>query len=771
MTSSSPQLHIEVPAAVAQVRITATAGGEEVAAIRGGWMPPLAEPQAPLQAWSHSHRSDEPAGLAGMSGRLTADTFEAPGSELVREVWMSDEGTTLALRHRLISRAEETIYLDALLPLRCDGSDSLLVQGEGGEAWDVLVQKRFKNDAPTAFRPGVRDADLQMAEKSLGPTGERIEEHGDEISVVRADTFCMIRQRGHVGGTALPLGYLSQTGHLARVVLQFANAVEGNEQGELQHLTAECEFDGVAVEPGEEKASQWLMISVGEPNELISSFADRVGIYHGVDRPSGQPPSVWCGFYVYGEYYAEQYFDEDMEDLAARPVPFDVFMIDGGWERNRGDWEPHREWWPGGMKKVAERITALGYRPALWTSPYIIHKEAPVALEHPEWMARNANGGHQEYMGLVLDTTYPGVCDYLEELYRKLTFEWGFHFHKFDFMRGIFNDPDIRFHDPRATRLDAYTRGLEAIRRGTGPDAYICVCGGHYGGSLGLADSQRSGSDVKAWWEVMKPRLKQALMRTWMHRLWHVDADAMLLRRREEPLLDNNHGVYSLGKLTDDEAQLVALTQYLSGQLITLAEKFRDLDEDRRALMRHTFPSIDAAAMPLDPFEPVAPSLMVTRIQPKCEQLGPWHTLAVINWDDEPKSMMTTLEGVVIAGLGADRFLVTEFFSGESLGLFGAGDRVEAGLLRPHSCRLLRIAPWDGIAPILAGTDLSFSGGGIEVAEWQPELGGGHVSGRIDTDWDFPVRVAVAFPSGEGCQVVETTVASGGGGAFRIAKP
>ena len=764
---SPTHIEIDLPAAVGQCRLTVTtAEGTEIAAIRSGWMPVACDPQVQPQEWQHRARSAEPRALAGIPGEVAVDTFAALDCELVRETWRSGDGELAAIRHRFANRGSGDVRLQALLPLRCDGPDSLLIGGEGAAAWDVLVQKRFKNDGPTAFRPGVRDEDLAMAQNPVGPTGEVVEELGDEVTQVRADPFCMLRRRGEPGAPALLLGYLSQTGHLARIVLQFRNE-DGDAR--LEHLTAECELDEVVVGSGQERESQWLMIAAGETNRLIREFADRVGVYHEVEPPAEPPPSVWCSFYAYGGLYDERFFGEDLEDLASRRVPFDVFLIDGGWERKRGDWEALPDLWPGGMKAAAERIAALGYRPALWTAPYVVEKDAPLAQAHPEWMARNRDGELQEYMGgAVLDTTFPEVCDYLEELYRKLTFDWGFHYHKFDFMRGIFNDPAIRFHDPTATRLEAYRLGLQAIRRGAGPDAHLNVCGGHFGGSLGIADSQRSGSDVRGTWEIMKPRMKQNLLRTWMSRLWQVDPDAMPLRRREEPLVEGFMGNYTLGSLTDDEAQVVALNQYLSGQLICLAEKFRYLDEDRRALMRHTFPSANAPAVPLDPFEPVAPSKLVTRIRPRCRNLEPWRTLAVINWDDVPRYMAATLAGEVIEGLAADRFLVSEFFSRDVLGLMAGGETIEVGELAPRSCRVLRIAPWDGSGPVLAGTDLHFSGGGVEIAEWRAEQG--KVSGRIDTGWDYPVRIAVAFPR-DGGFVPGQTLVEPGQTAFRVQEP
>ena len=764
-------LRIEAPPSTEDVTITAASrdGGDPLAVIRSDWSPPGTRPLAPaLAAWEFDNRIERSFELATIPGKLTVDTFVAADLELERQVWVAADETAVAMRHKLANRSAAAIQLDALEPLRCAGPASLLIVGQGAAAWEILVQKRFKNDGPTSFRPGIADADLEMAKKSVGPTGEVVEATEDNVTRVRADPFCVLRPRGQSRGEALMLGYLSQRGHLARLAMQFTEADAGDVS--LDHLIAECEFDGVRVDPGEERAGQWLWIAAGETDELIADFADRVGIYHDVARPVERAPSVFCAFYVYGEFYTESWFDEDMEDLAARHVPFDIFLIDGGWERTRGDWEPKPEWWPSGMKAAAERIRALGYRPAIWTAPFVAGKESQLAKDHPDWLLELADGGHKEHTPVewVLDTTLPAVAEFLEETYRKITFDWGYDFHKFDFMRGVFNDPRVRFRDPAATRLEAYQRGLEAIRRGAGPDAYITVCGGHYAGSYGLTQCQYATSDVKAMWEAVKPRLKQNLMRTWMSRLWHMDPGGLLVRRREEPLIEGPHGIYGLGKLTDDEARLAAVNQYLGGGMVCIAEKFRDIDADRRALLRHVIPTIDIPSTPLDPFEPVAPSQLVTRVRPRCGQLEPWNTLAVINWHDEPQSMEAVLEGAVTDGIAADRYLVSDFFSQEVLGIFGPAERLDLGALNPHSCRLLRLAPWNGRTPALGGTDLHFSGGGVEVVEWSAEPGA--VSGRLETGWDYPVRVTAAFPADDGC-VVGTTVVPVGGTEFSIPRP
>lgn len=96
----------------------------------------------------------------------------------------------------------------------------------------------------------------------------------------------------------------------------------------------------------------------------------------------------------------------------------------------------------------------------------------------------------------VLDITIPKVRDYVEDLYRKLTEDWGYVYHKLDFTRAavIYEDAD-RF-DKTLALPEAYRLAMEAVRRGIGSDSYLLVCGGLYDACIGIADAQRTGSDV-----------------------------------------------------------------------------------------------------------------------------------------------------------------------------------------------------------------------------------------------------------------------------------
>ncbi|MCY3759867.1 MAG: hypothetical protein OXH50_01335, partial [Gemmatimonadetes bacterium] len=203
---SAARIEIDLPAGVLPWRLTAASPERgETASITGTWTPPDADPPPPRE-WRHSSREESPLELAGVAGDVVADRFEASGYELRREVWQAHDRGSAAVRQVLVNRGEQPIRLQALLPLRCDGPESLLLAGRGAGEWDVLVQKRFKNDGPTAFRPGVADADLEMAVKPVGPTGEVVPEVGEGTTLVRADPFCMLRSRGDGAAPALLIG-------------------------------------------------------------------------------------------------------------------------------------------------------------------------------------------------------------------------------------------------------------------------------------------------------------------------------------------------------------------------------------------------------------------------------------------------------------------------------------------------------------------------------------------------------------------------------------
>ena len=79
-----------------------------------------------------------------------------------------------------------------------------------------------------------------------------------------------------------------------------------------------------------------------------------------------------------------------------------------------------------------------------------------------------------------------------------------------------------------------------------------------------------------------------------------VDPDAMMVRRRAQPISATRHGRLSLGLWTDDEARTITVNQYVGGGLVCFSDKFLELDADRAALYRHVIPSVNAPATPVE---------------------------------------------------------------------------------------------------------------------------------------------------------------------------
>jgi hypothetical protein len=256
-----------------------------------------------------------------------------------------------------------------------------------------------------------------------------------------------------------------------------------------------------------------------------------------------------------------------------------------------------------------------------------------------------------------------------------------------------------------------------------------------------------------------------------MSRLWHVDPDALMIRKRETSYYDPEdvNSKLSLGTLTDDEALTFALNQYVSGGLNCFSEYLNELQSERRRLYRHVIPSLGKSSIPLDIYNTFCPSQMMTEVDPRCPELGRWKTIAVTNWEDSEKSINVLLSSLVLDGLESDRYLVSEFFSQRILGIFAENDSIRLDSLPAHHSLLLRIAPWNGLNPVLAGTDLHFSGGGVEIKEWQVK--NNKIRGQIETDWNYPVRILVAFPeNNQAGYSLSTATVQPGQKAFYIEK-
>jgi alpha-galactosidase len=159
--------------------------------------------------------------------------------------------------------------------------------------------------------------------------------------------------------------------------------------------------------------------------------------------------------------------------------------------------------------------------------------------------------------------------------------------------------------DGDATRAEALRRGLEAIRDGAGPDAFLLGCGCPLGPAIGIVDGMRIGADVAPFWDNWISRgpnrrrhgvatehaLRNILTRAFMHRrLWLNDPDCLMVRAAET-------------RLTPAEVQTLASAVALTDGMFVLSDRLEALPAERLEWIERMLPLLGGEARVDDLFE------------------------------------------------------------------------------------------------------------------------------------------------------------------------
>ncbi|MFM5301410.1 glycoside hydrolase family 36 protein [Aeromonas caviae] len=361
--------------------------------------------------------------------------------------------------------------------------------------------------------------------------------------------------------------------------------------------------EGRTLAPGAHWQSEALICLEGPDREaLLATLAQYIAAEHGSlvgevpTRPSG-----WCSWY---HYYANVSAADIRENLAVRAERFPALryvQIDDGYQARMGDWLTPSAKFEEGVAALAGEIRAAGCEPALWVAPFIAEPGSQVFQDHPDWFVKGEDGlplpservtygGWRCTPWYVLDGTHPEVQTHLEQVFRTLRTQWGIHYFKLDanFWGAIHGG---RFHDPAATRVEAYRRGMAAILRGAGEGAFLLGCNAPLWPSLGLVHGMRVSDDVERQGPRFRQIAREAFCRAWQHeRLWVLDPDCVCLRD-----IPGQHG--SRAEYDFHLAALVA-----SGGMVLAGDRLQDLDEAQGARLGKLL-ALCAARTPAARFE------------------------------------------------------------------------------------------------------------------------------------------------------------------------
>jgi alpha-galactosidase len=407
-------------------------------------------------------------------------------------------------------------------------------------------------------------------------------------------------------------------------------------------LRVVVDTEGLEIKPGESWTLEEFTFQSGEDREtLLEKLATRLNLNH---RPLrfAKPPTGWCSWYCFGPRVTAQQVLDNLDFIAKHSPGLRYIQIDDGYQPAMGDWLETGAAFGGNVQGVLKQIRARGFEPAIWVAPFVAEEKSHVFQQHPGWFVKDPEGkplrsdlvtfgGWRRGPWYVMDGTHPEVQKHFESFFSVMRREWGCTYFKLDanFWGAIHGG---RFHDPRATRIEAYRRGMQAILRGT-RDGFVLGCNHPIWPSLGLIHGSRSSNDIKRTWERIETTARQNLSRNWQNgRLWWNDPDAVVLH----------------GDLPANEFQFHATAIYATGGMLLSGDDLTKIDSAKLEMLRKLQPPTGVAAGFQDD------SYQVGRIQ-----LGQKEIVCVLNWTQSPQSISFELPR---------RSEITDFWNDTSLG-------------------------------------------------------------------------------------------------------
>ncbi|MBI4909673.1 MAG: alpha-galactosidase [Acidobacteria bacterium] len=403
-------------------------------------------------------------------------------------------------------------------------------------------------------------------------------------------------------------------------------------------VTLDCE--GLELRPGETwRLEEFTKLAGGDRARLFEQLGDLIAKNHPrLKWPA--PPEGWCSWYCFGPRVTAQQVRDNLEWISKNAQNLRYVQIDDGYQPAMGDWLETGTAFGGDVRAVLKEIKQRGFEPAIWVAPFIAEEKSKLFQQHPEWFMKDdagaplasnkvTFGGWRRGPWYALDATQPAVQAHFRSLFRTMNQEWGCTYFKLDanFWGAMHGG---RLADGRATRVEAYRRGMQAIVEGAGR-SFILGCNHPMWPSLGLIHGSRSSGDISRRWSTVKKVAGENLHRAWQNgRLWWNDPDALVL----------------LGTLPENEFQFHAATTFATGGMLLSGDDLTKMSAERTALLLKLRPTGTAAAFDAE--------FRVGRMKRQGREI-----VFLLNWSDEAQDLSFEL---------ARPGRVTDFVTGADLG-------------------------------------------------------------------------------------------------------
>jgi len=477
---------------------------------------------------------------------------------------------------------------------------------------------RVSHDLPdtTAFY----GESFQMLSQTAGTLGQPIDLAYDELKHYRIPQPAGVKAATGMitltppGGPAMLLGFTSCRRFSGRFYLR------------PKSIEVVLDTEGLALGPGESWDLEEFLYATG-PNRaaLLSQLAARIDRNH-PPLKFRTPPAGWCSWYCFGARVTAQNVMDNLGAIVKDAPQLKYVQLDDGYQPAMGDWLETGKAFGGDVRGVLQSIRKQGFEPAIWVAPFIAEASSHIFQQHPDWFMKDSEGkplsaGKVTFQGwrrgpwYALDGTNPEVRKHLESVFRTMRQEWGVTYFKLDAnFWGAMHGGTL--HDPKATRIEAYRRGMEAVLRGAG-DSFILGCNHPIWASFGLIHGSRSSGDIHRSWETFQTTARQNLNRNWQNgRLWWNDPDAVTLS----------------GNMPETEYRFHATAILASGGLVLSGDDLTTLPPARMAMLKKLLPPTGVAAE----FEDESLKVGVVRMKDRV-------LVCVFNWSGAPDKFSVKL--------------------------------------------------------------------------------------------------------------------------------
>ncbi len=361
---------------------------------------------------------------------------------------------------------------------------------------------------------------------------------------------------------------------------------------------------------------------------------------------------------------------------------------------------------PEGMKKLADDIRALGFKPGIWTAPFGTgNKEFYEA--HKDWFLHDKDGNPIDSWNgrYTIDPSNDEVVEHIRHIHEIASREWGYEYFKIDGMSGggpgysahLFELPAVRAAMKNPEVEAPFERCVKALREGIGEDRVFLACQGHFTGpEAGYADAARTGADIVSpnqpvKWSNLLQQAGRTLNQVFVNNIvFYSDPDNLLVNEA----------------LSLEEARVTTTIVALPGQLTFFGDHLGELPPERMKLLQQTLPVCDVRPGALYPYFSYLPiwDLKLSR------SFGSWDVVALFNWTDAALSVGADFKEL---GLEAGQYVGYEFWTNRYLGQVDSRLELE---VPAHAVRLVALHQRQS-SPQFLSSDRHVSQGGVDLVD------------------------------------------------------